>query len=166
MPLIVEDGTIVANANSYNSLVTIKAYAALRSRVLPDDDDVVTGYAIRAMDYLSTFGEQYKGLRSSALQFLDWPRSGVTIDTVEIDSDFMPFNLLSAQNQLVIEQANGVELLPTYIRDRAVKRKKIGPLETEWFDNSAVGILPTLTLVDLMLTSLLNQTFTLRTVRV
>lgn len=166
--LVVEDGSIVLNANSYNPTVDIKSYASLRGRTLPDDDALIEAYAIRAMDYIESFAEQFKGVRTVGLdQPLEWPRSGAIIDDVEIDDDYMPLQLLRAQNQLVIEQAAGVVLQPTLTLVGRVKRKKTGPLETEWFDSVQSGFQPIIPAVDAFLSPLLNlSSFGLRTLRV
>jgi hypothetical protein len=166
MALVVEDGTIVANANSYNDLTTIKAYAVARNRVLPDDDEIVSGYAIRAMDYLESFREQYKGTITDLTQTLQFPRTGVVIDDIELGENAIPGLIIAAQNQLIIEQSAGIVLQPTLVREGRVKRKTIGPITTEWFDSEATGIAPQITAVDIMIGPLLNMQFGLRTLRV
>lgn len=164
--LIVEDGTIVADANSYNDLAAIRVYAVLRNRTLPLDDDSVKAYAIRAMDYLESFRDQYKGAIVDAAQLLAFPRTGVKAGNVEYADDVIPQLIKNAQMQLVIELAAGVELFPTFVRLGRVKRKKIGPLETEWFDGQQTGLAPVIIAVDWMIEGFLNQQVGLKTVRV
>jgi hypothetical protein len=164
MPLIVEDGTGIDGANSYSDLVAIRAYATLRGRTLPVDDDLVIAYAIRAMDYLESFRDEYFGTETYDDQSLAFPRD-VLVNDVEIIG-YMPQLLLNAQMQLVIELSNGLELFPTFVRDGRVKRKKIGPLETEWFDGNQTGLSPIIISIDWMLAGLLRQSFTLKTQRV
>lgn len=166
MALLVEDGSIVAGANSYNDLDEIKVYALARNRVLPDDDEIISGYAIRAMDYLETFREQYKGTVTDPAQSLQFPRTSVVIDDIALDPNTIPALIKAAQNQLVIEQASGVELQPTLVLADRVKRKKIGPIDTEWFDGQSTGIAPQIAAVAAMIGPLLNISFGLRTNRV
>lgn len=164
--LVVEDGSNVANANSFNTLAEIKAYALLRRRTLPDDDELLEGYAIRAMDYLSSFEDQYKGDRTNDDQTLSFPRSDLVIRNTDFPEDEMPAEIKSAQCQLVIEMAAGVILQPTFVLSDRVKRKKIGVLETEWFDGMQSGNEPMVPAVDALLSPLLRMTFGLTTVRV
>lgn len=167
MALVIEDGTIVDNANSVSTLAAIKAYALDRNITLPDDDDVLNGYAVLAMDYLETFKDQYIGSLVDPDQPLSWPRTDVTLNGAEFPADGIPVNLIAAQQQLVVEQSRGVKLQPVLIYADRIKRKKTGPLETEWFDAAATGIAPAMPQVDSLLAPLiLPQVMGLRTVRV
>lgn len=60
--IIVEDGTNVSNANSYNSIVELRSFALDRGVTLSSVDDEVATMAIKATDYLETKAEEYKGL--------------------------------------------------------------------------------------------------------
>lgn len=163
--LIVEDGSIVANANTYNDLPAIKAHALLRNITLPDDDEIVKANAILAMDYLEV--QSYNGERTlGLLQELEFPRTGLIVGPDLYDDDYMPPNLLKAHCQLVADISSGIVLFPSVVTLNRVKRKKVGPLDTEWFDTP--GITPILTRVDALLAPLLNGDagFGLRTVRV
>lgn len=164
--LIPEDGTNVADANSFNTLTEIKAYATLRRRTLPDDDELIEGYAIRAMDYLSSFEDQYKGDRTYDDQTLSFPRSDLVIRNTDFPEDEMPAEIKNAQCQLVIEMAAGVILQPTFVLEGRIKRKKVGPLDTEWFDGMQSGNEPMIPAVDALLSPLLRMSFGLVTVRV
>ena len=84
-----------------------------------------------------------------------------------LDPNTIPPNIIKAQCQCCVEQNNGVVLMPTFVQTSRVKRKKIGPLETEWFDNAQTGVQPIIPSVSNLLTNLINQSqFTLTTVRV
>ena len=79
LTLTVEDGSIVANANSYASLDQIKAYNAQRNVALPTTgDDAIIALAMQAMDYLEAYEPRWKGDRAQPLlQALSWPRQNV-----------------------------------------------------------------------------------------
>lgn len=166
--LTVEDGSVVTNANTYNSLAELRAYATQRNIVLSDDDDIVSGFGILAMDYLEM--QSYLGERVSAAQTLAFPRKGIVIDYIagvknEYADDEIPAILKLAQCRLVVDLTKGVDLQPSYgVVDR-IKRKKVGPLEKEFFDTP--GVMPILSAVDALLAPLLlPSSFGLRTLRV
>jgi hypothetical protein len=161
--LLVEDGTNVAGANSFVTLDEIKAYATARNRVIPDDDELLAQYAIRAMDYIVSFRNDFNGERTYDDQPLPFPRSNLYIDRVLFDQTKIPVEIKNVQCQLVIEIAAGVELFPT-TQGQNVKRKRVGPLETEWFDPGGFVMVRS---VEMLLGPLLaRDKFTLRTQRV
>lgn len=130
--LIPETGLPVANANSYATLEYIRQYAADRGIELNDDDEIVSSNAIRAMDYIATFARHFQGVRTFTEQLLDWPRTGVVVDSIEYAVDYMPSQLAQAQAAAVIQIHNGVDLLPT-IQGPQVKVERLGPMAFEYF---------------------------------
>lgn len=132
MPLVIENGTIVANANSYATRAEIIAYAALRGVSIADEDasDV---FAIKAMDYIES--QSFKGNPTDAsAQLLAFPREFVTIGLVVLESDEIPVGLKNAQCEAAALVSQGIELnVNRSADDQAIKRDKTGPLETEFF---------------------------------
>jgi len=169
MAVIVEDGSIVANANSYIDEAYARAYASARGVTLPVDDAELDILLIKAMDYLEGKRAEYQGDKTDPLnQELQWPRTDVKIDCVEIDADFMPKELKQAQAQLSIELFNGIDIQPTQ-SGGFVKKEVVGPIETEYSEKIGVSITPTITAVDALLAPLFSecgQRFSLRTLRV
>src|SRR3546814_1420651 len=107
MALVIEDGTIVAGANSYIDVPAAKVYASARGVDLGTDDAVTEQRLLSAMDYLESLS--YKGLRTDPdVQSLAWPRTGVTFDGRTFGPNTIPPQLKNAQAQLVIELFNGV----------------------------------------------------------
>lgn len=87
MPLIVEDGTGVTNANSLCSVAFADAYFAERGITSwAGDSATVKGPAlIRATDYIEArFGLRFKGSKSEDDQALSWPRDDVDILPIPI----------------------------------------------------------------------------------
>lgn len=79
MALIKEDGSIVANANSYADESDADAYLADRGGVAwsEADQDAKEATLIRATDYIeSRFGLNFTGEPLGDVQELSWPRSG------------------------------------------------------------------------------------------
>lgn len=160
--LVVEDGSIVPNANTYVEVADLEAYAEARGAALPVDEEAKKVLLIKAMDYLESRRSEYKGSRVSGAQPLAWPRSGVVLyaGEDELPSTTLPVDLLRAQSALAIISQT-VDLLPTVGADvRGVKREKIGPIETEYFGMGADGsslTSPILSSVDALLAVLLDE---------
>lgn len=154
MALIVETGAIVADANSFNTLVELRAYALARGVTLSATDSEVEADSFKAMDYIAAQEGRMAGDRVSIDQELCYPREGVTINGFCVPSDAIPKTLKSAHAQLVIDAHNGVDLLPTG-SGAVVKREKVGPLETEYaVSGSMTGRSPELTAADALLAPL------------
>lgn len=133
MALIVEDGTVVAGAESYITVANATTYfsnrgiatwAALAS-------DTVREQALRkATDYMvQAFKGRWKGLIVEEAQALDWPRTGVFVDGYELDSDSVPEQVQRACAELALK-ASAADLLAD--QEQLIVREKIGPIETEY----------------------------------
>jgi len=176
--LIIEDGSIVENANSYATVEQIITYAETRGVSLnsssPLDETAIAAMAINAMDYLESLGPQYVGEPvEPGVQSLSWPRKNAYIymsyPHAPFPSDKIPRELIAAQCQLCIYISTGIVLMPTGNTSAFVKREKIGPIETEYSEIIAqsLGLLPRLPLVDALLRPLMrSDAFTLRSIRV
>lgn len=107
MALILEDGTGLANAESYCSVAQAAAYHSARGRA--DDWDAVVDKeaALRlATDHmLQVYSGRWKGTRLNTTQALDWPRVGVrTLDapTVDLPSNAIPPGVRNACAELAL----------------------------------------------------------------
>lgn len=145
MALVIEDGTLVANANSFVTRQEIIDYAAARGITIPDADasDV---FAINAMDFL--WASCLQGDLVEATQGTPYPRSGLLEgDTVEDYVYSIPLNVKRAQLQLALDSFNGIELTPSAAEAAQLKRSKVGPIEEEFFAPGGVfGTDPRLTI--------------------
>ena len=168
MALIVEDGSVVTNADSYVSLAEIKAYATLHGVTL-GADSAIEIQAHFAIDYLESKRLLYQGTKVSEDQELQFPRYFVQIDGFDISETSIPKCLKNAQCQLILEQAAGVNLMPTQT-EPGIKKETIGPMSTEYaIANGAINE-PILLAVDALLQPLFKNTassgFSIRSVRV
>lgn len=167
--IIVENGTNVANANSYNSIIELRSFALNRGVELPSVDDKVAVMAIKATDYLETKAEEYKGLPTYPDQSLQHPRTGVFIYGVEQPSNLIIKQLKTAHAMLVLAVNEGLSLLPNYSPQDYVIEETVGPIKTKYSDPSSVGIENTFTGVDKFLEPLINKglnSFSIQTIRV
>lgn len=157
--IIVEDGTIVPNANSFVTITEARLYAINRGVVLSANDDDVAAFLIKAIDFLNSKEDCYKGERISAEQELCFPRTGF--------NPLIPKALKNAQMQAVIEQHNGNDLMPTTSPTDYVIEETVGPLTTKYADPTAVGQSTKFAAIDALLNSLCKYGgMKLRTVRV
>lgn len=131
MALIIENGTIVANANSYVSVSVLNDYLSSVGVTTTANDATKETYLILAMQYIEALRNKFKGSKVSSLQLLQWPRKDVEIDGFDILETVMPTELIKAQCQLVVEQIKGKPLFPsakTVVNEGAVIEKTVGPL--------------------------------------
>lgn len=135
MAIVVEDGTGLANATSLVAFAAVRAYAEGRGVEITDDDDELTIILNKAMDYIKAREDEYSGERYTEIQALPWPRTGQYINNVLIADGAVPQAAKDYQIVVMLTINSGIDLFPT-TSERTVKRKKTGPLETEWFDAS------------------------------
>ena len=132
--LIVETGAGVANANSFVTVEVVKAYAANRGVALPAEDDAVAIQLIKATDAIKMYSNRLAGTLVSGEQALPYPRSNVPVPGYPgyvYEDETLPPALMEAQLQFALAINAGVELFPT-ISGKFIKRRKIGPIETEY----------------------------------
>lgn len=149
MALIIEDGTNVANANSFVTRAAFIAYAASRG-VTVADEDASDVYAFQAMDYLRLMEATLCGVRAYGDQELPYPRKGIVEGDLAEDYVYgIPVGIKNTQLQLMLEAKNGVVLTPSRAANPQTKREKVGPIETEYFE--AASYLPDLPFVAALL---------------
>lgn len=155
MSLIVEDGSIVAGANSYASVADADAYFADRANAAwaalttPQKQAAL----IQAGDYLeATYATAWKGDRVSADQPMSWPRVGVIAYGYELPADGVPETLQRANIELAVRASSG-----PLAKDEGqrVKRRKVDVLETEYSEYSSAQT--TYTAVSRMLAAYLKS---------
>lgn len=168
--IIVEDGSGVANANSYVSVANARVYAEARGVTFPVSNDEVATFLIRATDYLEAQECEYQGERTSSDQALSWPRTGVVLNCDDVPPNVIPKSLISAQVQLAMAVFAGFDLQPNVSPADYVTREKVGPIETEYADPTKVGMTPTFGAANALLAPLFGKCasdrFSVRTIRV
>lgn len=135
MALVVENGTGLADAESYISLADANArHTALGNTAWTGSDAVKEAALRRATQYMEqAYRSRWRGQRMTSAQALSWPRWGVQVEGFYIDSDVVPVEVVNACADLALKSLSG-ELAPDL--ERGVIREKVGPLETEYDRNS------------------------------
>jgi hypothetical protein len=131
MALVIETGAVVAGANSYISVTDAKAYAAARGLTLPATDSAIEVLLIKAMDYIESFRAEFQGLKTDKDNPCQWPRSGVVVDSFDVEEDEIPDLLPKAQAQLAVH-AYTQELMPVSDGREVVKERIEGAVEVNY----------------------------------
>ena len=141
--LIVEDGTGVTNANSYQSIADLATYAGIRGVTLPATDAARDLLMLKAMDYIEAQRERFKGCKTDPDQSLQWPRTDVWIDGSLKSSTYIPREWCYAQFNLALEAINydlQPNILPT---DRGpVIETQVGPLKKVYANTGSRSKVP------------------------
>ena len=133
MTIVVEDGSIVANANSYVSEAELVAYASARGITISGTNEQLL---IRAMDYLESL--DFIGLKYLSTQSLQWPRAYVEIDTYYVDIDEIPAELKKAQIEIALAIDAGNDPLSDIERQKS--SVKVGELAVTYENNQSTTI--------------------------
>lgn len=159
--LIVEDGSIVANANSYVDYDYAENYHTLRGNsAWTAGDSTQKQYAIiratQAID--SIYKGKWKGEPTEyGAQELEWPRSGVTVGSTSIGDDVIPAVIKKAVCEAALrELASPNSMTPDLERGGEIKRVKADVVEVEYADGA--NSTTTFTAIDGLLTDLVTGT--------
>lgn len=134
----------------YGTVAAADAYHAARGNTAWTGDDMAKQAALaRASAYIDGLGTQlpstgcalsFPGRKAGGRgQALQWPRVGAEDrDGYPIDAESVPGEIEQAVYEGALrELAKPGSLNPDYIASKAVKRAKVGPLETEFFGPEA-----------------------------
>jgi len=136
--------TITVGTDTYVSLAEADVYfASLNATVAAvwdaktDPEKEAALWA--ATDYMEVvYGGRWKGQIVDYDQVLAWPRAGVTdLEGRAIDDAVYPTRLERAECELAYKTFSA-DLLTDTDAGGALKRKKTGPLEKEWFPGASV----------------------------
>lgn len=160
MALIVEDGTIVDDAEAWTSVEFADIYlGALGDIEWVNDDIAKKEAAIRrgtASIVLRNEGK-WKGLRSAGRgQPLPWPRVGATdAEDNPIDDDEIPIELIRAGAEAAArERREPGALLPDYIDGEKIESFSAGPISIQFGEGS---VIPNVSAIDDLLAGFLDK---------
>lgn len=134
---IVEDGTVVENANALVSVTEADQYFAMRQvtewgNLLLEEKQAAI---VKATDYLSTvYSNSFQGVIVSQAQLLPFPRKLMVIDDYTVSDETVPLNVRKAVLELALRSLEGS--LQEDLGER-VKREKVDVLETEYFESGS-----------------------------
>jgi hypothetical protein len=137
MPLITTPGS--ATADSYISATDAEAYHTDRGNtawldVGPDAQEAALRRATAWLDGRY----RWVGTLASTAQALGWPRVGAwDAEGREVASNVVPLRIRQATAEAALYALTADLLAPQ--RGAAVKRRKVGPIETEYFGTGSTG---------------------------
>ena len=102
MALIVEDGTGVAGANSYNTDAEYVAYALATGKTIGVDETARDIEQINGTAYLETLRDKYQGTKTLNTYSLQFPRDNVYIDGYIVANDIIHPDFKKAQLEAAI----------------------------------------------------------------
>jgi len=166
MTLVVEDGTIVAGANSYVTLAEVREYATTRNITVPVPDAELEPHVHLAMDWFEA--EDIPSTRISVDQELNFPRVRMIVDGVAYVDGAIP----KLVKQIICEAACTsltIALQPQFAGSSLgqLRRNKVDVLEKEYFQASGTSsFMPILAKLDAMMRKLIYPNgFRLTTLR-
>lgn len=136
--LIVEDGSIVENANTYVSLADCANYNIMMG------NSAWTTYAqvdretaiLRAMRWLENFEARWQGYRTDRTQVLAWPRTGmVDLDGYDLDENYIPMAIKDALCEAAWQELQAKDVFNPGVGEGGEvleKSVKAGPVEASY----------------------------------
>ena len=134
--LTVEDGSVVAGADSFISLVDARALAAKYGWTLPADDTAAEVSLRNGVQYVDLQEPRFNGSRVSAEQTLSWPRTGATNSFgYEIPSDSIPAQAQCAQVAAAAEYGAGTDVRVSSDGKNVQSQEVVGAVKRSFFNN-------------------------------
>jgi hypothetical protein len=135
MALIVENGTIVSGSNTYVSDAEYVTYAEERGYTIGAFGGAREIELTKAMDYLESLRDRFKGTKVSRDQPLQWPRVSVFIDGYQTDSIILPDELKKAEMELAYLSTK-FNLVPSG-KVQNVQTQQLGTLSVSYFNGGS-----------------------------
>lgn len=159
MTLIVEDGSKVADANSYVSVADARSYATLRGVTLPVADGDVEALLVKAMDFIEAQRSRFQGDKTYTDQALQFPRTGVYVDGLLLGSTSVPRELRYAQMALAVE-AQTNDLMPSRLptdKGPVTQESVEGAVSVTYANTGRLNSVPAFAKADALLTPLMKR---------
>lgn len=132
MALVIEDGSVIAGANSYITAVEFRTWANSRGITVSDSDDILERSILRAMDWFER--QFFIGNKANENQLLQWPRTEALIDGYYADATEIPKEVKTALYEATKVQIDGYSELNE--QDRRTIKESIGDISVEYAENS------------------------------
>lgn len=139
--LIIEDGSIVENANSFVTDDEFKAYANIEGSSVPATQPDREALLIVAMKYIAAKEDNYKGCRVSSEQELPFPRKLMSVNNFYIESNVIHKNVKKAQMELALQAANSELFVSGQTQN--IASEKLGELQVDYFSGGSSAVVRT-----------------------
>lgn len=145
MALLVEDGSIVADAESYCSVADADAYFLARGNATwaAIATTELKEIALRkATDYMEqNYRQLWLGYRVDISQSLSWPRSDVVIDGFTQPADEVPEEVVRACAELAVRASASTLLGDVDNTTTQVTHERLGDMEVDYAVGNAAGVI-------------------------
>ena len=143
--IIVEDGDIVAGANSYVSLADARTRAEVLGVTISGTDEDANSQLVQAAYYNdSMYAVCFTGQRVELTQPMQWPRDNAYIYDSTFPNDEIPQQVIDAQIFTASAINAGVDLYPNN-DGKSVASKTVGSISVSYFNNGTTGTNITIT---------------------
>ena len=139
--LIIEDGSIVTDANSFATDDELKAYASLEGASVPATQPDREALLILAMKYIAKKEGSFSGCRTNSTQELPFPRYGSCVNGFSIAYTAIHKNVKKAQMELALQAANSELFINS--QNQNVQSEKLGDLEVSYFSGGSFASIKT-----------------------
>jgi hypothetical protein len=140
MTLIVEDGSVVENANSLVSRDDYIDYAASVGVTIENTEDA-DFQLIKALNFISSYEDRLKGTRTDRDQSAPYPRSGLRINGWAWDDDEIPIAAIRCQIELALEINSGTDLYnPVFSKGPRIEETVSGAVTVKYGVQSSIPI--------------------------
>lgn len=137
--LIVEDGSIVAGADSYVSLIDARALATKLGWELPADDTAAEIALRNGAIYIGLQEPQMCGSRVSPSQSLAYPRHGVSLFGYPVAITSIPVQIIQAQIAAAVEYGTGSDVRGNDDGRMTSMERVEGAVTVQYFNNGNSG---------------------------
>lgn len=136
MALVVEDGSVVADADSFISLVDARTLAAKYGWELPVDDTAAEVALRNGAQYVDMQEARYSGSRVSIAQTLSWPRVNATNSySYDIPDDSVPTQAQCGQVAAAAEYGAGTDVRASSDGKNIQSQEVVGAVKQSFFNN-------------------------------
>lgn len=143
--LIVEDGSIVPDADSYTSLADARALADKFGWVLPEDDGEAEAALRNGAAYIDLQESILCGTRVSAEQSLAFPRNGLKVYGFPVANNAIPKQVIQAQIAAAVEYGKGSDVRGSTDGRITTMERVEGAVTVQYADNGVTGSTITIT---------------------
>ena len=130
--IVVEDGSVVADANSYVSIADFKEFCNLRGFDIPTTDAEIEALLHRGMDWLEAL--EFKGRKKEQFHTVEFPRVDLYVDGFIFPSNKIPQQIVKAQCYCAY-YSNTADLTPVS-QGKETKKEKVDVIEVEYQEGS------------------------------
>ena len=134
--MIVEDGSIVAGADTYVNVTEARAILTPLGKNISLTEATAETQLRNALAFIESYKARYIGNKKTREQALQWPRYNAVIDGFLVPSDSIPTELKKAQAMAAYEIANDEELQAND-SGKKVASETLGSMSISYFENGA-----------------------------